>query len=169
MSQEKLDFDSLRVRGCDGTEEDFLRLRKIHRTCMEEKIKATLGEWDDEFQMNRLRRHFEAFGSTLRFVVKDGEEIATINTHPKDFGPEGEKPFVEQLYVLPELQGKGIGTWLLERFAGEAGMRLSVLREDKNVQKFYEKLGFDPVGEDQWQIHFAKAEKPSARISPKRR
>ena len=59
---------------------------------------------------------------------------------------------VNQLFLLPEYQGRGIGETCMRRIMGEARplglpVRLSVLKVNPRARTFYQKLGFADVGE----------------------
>lgn len=60
--------------------------------------------------------------------------------------------YLEDLFVLPEMRGKGIGTALLERLAAIAlsencyGIRWMVLEWNEPALKFYEALGAQILG-----------------------
>jgi GNAT superfamily N-acetyltransferase len=51
---------------------------------------------------------------------------------------------LEQLYVRPAMQGRGIGTLLLERAKDRrpAGLRLWVFQRNEGARRFYERNGF---------------------------
>lgn len=61
--------------------------------------------------------------------------------------------YLEDLFVLPEMRGKGIGKALLERLAQIAmrencyGLRWMVLEWNEPALKFYESLGAEILGE----------------------
>ena len=55
---------------------------------------------------------------------------------------------IEDLYVLPEEQNKGLGTQLLRFAIGQctARPRLWVLENNNGAQRFYQRAGFRPTG-----------------------
>ena len=74
-----------------------------------------------------------------------------------DFDPGTGKPGEVELaaiYVLPEMQGRGVGTRLLEvgigRFASAESLTLRVARDNIDGRRFYEARGFRVVGEHVW-------------------
>ena len=51
--------------------------------------------------------------------------------------------WIDQLYVLPSLQGRGIGTALLQVAQSRSGrLSLWTFQRNKNARRFYEKHGF---------------------------
>jgi GNAT superfamily N-acetyltransferase len=56
--------------------------------------------------------------------------------------------WIDQLYVLPSLQGRGIGAALLQVAQNRsAHLRLWTFQRNKNARRFYEKQGFTLVKE----------------------
>jgi GNAT superfamily N-acetyltransferase len=60
------------------------------------------------------------------------------------------------LYVLPAMQGRGLGTRLLERgmdaFPSARSLVLRVLRRNAAGRRFYEARGFRYLGEHRWRL-----------------
>jgi len=63
---------------------------------------------------------------------------------------------LSRLYLLPAWQGHGIGRELfqkgLERAGGACAVTLTVEKGNWRARRFYEKLGFKPVGERIWTL-----------------
>lgn len=91
-------------------------------------------------------------GRNLLLVARARKRIIgfVFATFPREQTFEVQEPFsvINDLYVLPDFRGKGIGSKLLEeclrkaKAEGFKAVRLSVLRGDENAIKLYEKLGF---------------------------
>lgn len=58
-----------------------------------------------------------------------------------------DKVVLQAIYVDPEYQGKGIGAKLVACLPKNQPVELSVIAENKKARKFYEKEGFEHVGE----------------------
>ncbi len=74
-----------------------------------------------------------------------------------DFNPDPARSGNVELaaiYVLPGMQGRGVGTRLLEagigRFASAGSLTLRVARDNLGGRRFYEARGFRSVGEHVW-------------------
>ncbi|MEM7080040.1 MAG: GNAT family N-acetyltransferase [Pseudomonadota bacterium] len=68
----------------------------------------------------------------------DGEAVGFIAT---------QETYIDRLYVLPRMQGKGIGDALIE-FAKRrqpSGLRLHTHQQNTSARHFYERRGFKPV------------------------
>ena len=75
-----------------------------------------------------------------------GELVACLVLLPKEEGTIG----MRQVAVAPQLQGRGIGRALVEfaeQFARERGFTLMMLHARDTAIPFYEKLGYECVGE----------------------
>lgn len=151
----QIDFKEINFRQCDSSEQDFQLLREIHRLCMEDNVRLAIGLWDDNFQRTRLQSHYKENGDTLQFIKYDNETIGTINVHIKDFDSFNTH-YIQQLYLKPEYQRTGLGSYLLNYFSNNKHMRLSVLKNDLKAIRFYEKNGFTPYEQDQYQLYLEK-------------
>ena len=66
-------------------------------------------------------------------------------------------------YLLPEHQGRGIGTHLIKTLLAEAAhqlkpVHLQVLKVNLRARQLYERLGFEPTGETH--THFLMSTRP---------
>ncbi len=82
------------------------------------------------------------------YVFLDGEEIMGYSMLAKSFSTEFGKPciWIEDLYLKPEHQGKGIGTQFfafLEEKYKDVIFRLEVEEENERAVHVYRKCGFD--------------------------
>ncbi len=127
-----------------ATAEDREFLYVLNRSAYEDVVRKQFGQWDEAWQ----RQHFEKkWGSeTFEIVEEAGRRIGALSvsrTH--------EEVRIVEMQLLPESQGKGIGTALLERelrFADERALpvRLQVLRANR-ARTLYERFGFRVTGE----------------------
>ena len=77
-----------------------------------------------------------------RVILKDGEKAGYFHFIP---GENGEESELDDLYILPQFQGQGIGTEVLRCCIEEsrgAGVFLYVFRENRKAVSLYERLGF---------------------------
>jgi ribosomal protein S18 acetylase RimI-like enzyme len=113
---------------------------------------------DDE-RTSFVERAYSEEALTLRMetgvflvAVRGGEVVGFA-----DFAPTPGRPGEVELaaiYVLPAMQGRGIGSRLLEsgirRFASAGSLTLRVARDNLGGRRFYEARGFRVVGEHVW-------------------
>lgn len=90
-------------------------------------------EEDRDFFRNHLFSKCEIWGAV------DGRLVGFTA-----FGNE----WIEQLYILPEWQGQGIGKALLDIAKGKCStLRLWTFQQNKPARQFYERNGFVPIEE----------------------
>jgi ribosomal protein S18 acetylase RimI-like enzyme len=142
-----------------NTEDDFQKLRSIHKESMFESVSKSIGVWDESEQKKRLEKNFKDSFDTLRFIEFQGENVGTVNFRNK-IDESGEFNYIEQFYLLPSFQRKGIGSYIfnfeLKLEEQNCETRLSVLKNDLNVQKFYFSHGFKEYREDEYQKFLRK-------------
>lgn len=115
----------------------------------------------DAFSMERLRREVE-HPDTRFFFLYYGESLAgyaklnagSAQTELQD--PEALE--IERIYVRKPFQGKGLGSWLLERLRflgrqeGKMYLWLGVWEENMEAIRFYERHGFVTFGKHPYYI-----------------
>ena len=116
----------------------------VKRAAMREYVELVWG-WDEEQQWQLHDRRFRA--QDFQVIALDGEDVGVMSVD--------ERPdcvFVNQIYVLPEHQGRGIGRkcmlMVMER-ASSVGLpvRLQVMKVNPRAVAFYERLGFTITGQ----------------------
>jgi GNAT superfamily N-acetyltransferase len=119
-------------------------------------LKAALGSyvaqtwgWDEDWQRDRFWSHFTPDGAQI--VVLRGRDVGVLRVQENQ-----DAVVLSQIYLLPEAQGKGIGTALLQAlldraFARSLPVRLRVLRVNP-ARRLYERLGFAAVDETETHV-----------------
>ncbi len=112
--------------------------------------------WDDNYQRERHNREFASHD--FRIIQFRGTDVGfLITSHTSDTLK------VNQIYILPEYQGKGIGSACMTRIVDDAGLEgksvvLKVLKVNTRGITLYQRLGFTFVGEDS--IYFQMEKSP---------
>ena len=99
-------------------------------------------------QLTFSPEYFEENESWL--AVYNGRPIAFYTLQEKDGNA-----WIENLWVLPEYIGKGVGRRLFFRageLARQRGYKILQLEADPNAAAFYEKMGMHKIGERQSEI-----------------
>lgn len=127
-----------------ATQSDSEFAYQILRAALGEYVEQTWG-WDEGWQR---RHHHSDFDPT---------EVQIITCQGKDVGwllirREPEAIVVSELYLSPDSQGRGIGSFVLNQVLCEAGqsglpVRLGVLKVNVRARRLYERLGFRTVSE----------------------
>lgn len=131
----------VRLRPATLADADFLY--RLLVASMKDYVAATWG-WDEEFQKEHFRTHFEP--QKLQIVLVDGCEIGVLSVEPRD----GEL-WLASIQLLPEYQRRGIGTQIIRDVLArgrqqEARVTLQVLKVNP-ARSLYERLGFCVIGE----------------------
>ncbi|MFJ4221015.1 GNAT family N-acetyltransferase [Curtobacterium luteum] len=96
-----------------------------------------LGVFDEVRVRSRMRDAFRP--EWTRVAVADGADVGSVTTRP-----DGDTRWIEHLYVAPDVQGRGVGSWVLrtvidEPYAGRT--RLNVL-QGSPARRLYDRFGF---------------------------
>ena len=139
------------LRAAASDDREFLW--EVNRTALRPVVEATWG-WDEAFQVQYFADHFT---TSDRFIVRvDGVEVGVIQ-----FTVENDHVFLTSVALLPEHQGRGIGTALVNRVLAEGRrhnlpVRLQVLKVNR-ARRLYERLGFEAYGESETHVRMERA------------
>jgi ribosomal protein S18 acetylase RimI-like enzyme len=143
----------------EPTPADRAFLWEVHRTALRDAVEATWG-WDEAFQ---ARYFAERFATRDRFVVCiDGVAAGVLH-----FIVRADHVFLSTVALLPQHQGRGVGTELVKMVLEEGQrrnlpVRLQVLKANR-ARRLYERLGFEPCGESETHVHMERAGRPAMR------
>ena len=110
--------------------------------------------WDDNYQRERHNKEFTSHDfHIIQFHETDVGFFITSST------PDMLK--VDQIYILPQYQGRGIGSACLTRIVDDANLEqrsvvLQVLKVNTRGIALYKRLGFTIVGEDSIYLQMEK-------------
>ena len=126
----------LRVRPAKNSDRRFFF--EVRRAVFRTYVEETSG-WDDAEQRTIADREFDEL--PIAIVEEDGRSVGYLRVVHKD-----EYDFIDEIAVLPEAQGRGIGSQLLRdvlQSAHERGIpvRLSVFASNP-ARALYTRLGF---------------------------
>jgi ribosomal protein S18 acetylase RimI-like enzyme len=132
------------------TEADYAFLWLLHQRTLKEYAIQTWGRWDDAVEEPRFRSRFDP--AKLQIIVQGGRDIGLVST-----GEKGDEMWLGRIQILPEKQGQGIGTAVIEDVLAIAQQRqrfltLTVLKVNP-ARRLYERLGFRVTGETE--THYA--------------
>ena len=111
-------------------------------------------DWDDSYQRELHDRRFAA--QDVRIIQYCGTDVGFLAT-----SRTRDTLKVYQLYILPEYQGRGIGSACMACILDDAGLEqksvtLQVLKVNTRGTAFYQRLGFTIVGETPTHFHMKK-------------
>lgn len=129
------------------TLDDMDEAAKVLRQSFDERLPSLAGlhtpEEDRDYFRNHLFNESEMWGAfdvrLVGFIAFTGE-------------------WIEQLYILPDWQGQGIGNALIGVAKGKCpALRLWTFQQNKPARRFYERNGFVPIEETDGLGNEAKA------------
>ena len=129
-----------------AAEADFEFICRAKERAYRGNIEKIWGKWDDSWQRAELRKDFAT--GLLEVISCGGADVGYIYVCRYDTHLQ-----LADIALLPEYQGKGIGTHLIKALLAEARgrglpMGLGVFKINPVAQKLYKSLGFVPVSED---------------------
>lgn len=158
MSQPTADSLSERVTFAAVTSADFDELVALRIASMRDSLER-VGRFDPERARERLRTSF--YPEHTEFVVLDGQRIGFYT-----FRPAADGFHLDHLYIHPICQSCGVGSHVIrhllcESDARQMPVRLGALRESPS-NRFYQRHGFVPSAEDEWDIYYMRMPQPNA-------
>ena len=124
-----------------ATVEDFPGCLGIRNEAMREYIEQIRG-WDEDYEERRFRGNFHP--DKTRVILSDDRVIGFLGVREED-----DALYVAQAYIIPEYQGRGIGTALMrEVLADGRPVVLKVTKLNTGARRLYERLGFQVESED---------------------
>jgi GNAT superfamily N-acetyltransferase len=150
---EKREENVLTLRPGTASDADFAF--SVLRASMRSYIEATWGAWDERWQRQRFDETF--IPSTHQIIEDSGRPVGFLAVEERP-----DHVFLARIYLLPESQGRGIGTQLMQSLCESAHGRglpviLTILKVNP-ARRLYERLGFSVVGETE--THFRMESPP---------
>ncbi len=151
LRKEDTIVEALRIRKAYMGDSEFIFT--VKKAAFREYVEQVWG-WDDRYQRELHDRRFAA--QDYRIIQFCGTDVGFLAT-----SPTRDTLKVNQLYILPEYQGRGIGSTCMARILDDASLRqkpvvLQVLKVNTRGTAFYQRLGFTIVGETPTHFHMKK-------------
>ena len=133
---------------------DYEFVYEVKKNAYKEYVEQCWGKWDDIDQKNRFKESMEKTFDRTYIIMFNNERIGFYQGQLVN----DRTYFIENICIIPEYQGKGIGTEILK----------SVLNKysDKNIEiqyfkqnpvgKLYKRLGFVPNGKTEFHYQMIK-------------
>ena len=119
-------------------------MRRLHKAAYQDVITRQFGQWDDEVQALLFSRKWVP--EEFEVLEMDGRPIGCIRVadHP-------DHVLLAEIQILPEFQGQGIGSELIQNEFARARalqkpVRLQVLTSNHRARDLYLRLGFEITG-----------------------
>ena len=130
-------MEGLSIRKAQAIDSEFVFA--VKKAAFREYVEQIWG-WEDTYQKELHNRRFDS--QDLRIIQFHRSDVGFLSTRKT---PDTFK--VDQLYILPEYQGKGIGAACMKRIIDDANreqkpVTLQVLKINTRATTFYQRLGF---------------------------
>jgi ribosomal protein S18 acetylase RimI-like enzyme len=127
-----------------ATWEDADFLYRLHRAALKQHVEQTWGEWEEEWQQRHFRQRFHP--AACQVIIFEEQDVGVVCMVEQEA-----QVVVNVIEVLPECQGRGIGTFVMRLVLREAHLRgkpvaLQVLKVNP-ARRLYERLGFITMAE----------------------
>ena len=136
----------------DATADDLDALVALRIAAMRESLER-IGRFDPQRARERFAAGFEP--ERTRHIVVDGARVGFVVVKPK-----ADALLLDHLYLLPAVQGRGIGrTVLAEVFAQADAQKLPVrvgALRDSDANRFYQRHGFTRVEQTEFDNHYLR-------------
>ncbi len=141
-------------------EADFEALLSLRMAAMRESLQR-LGRFDPQRARERLSRAFEP--AHTRHILLDGERVGFVVLLPVPDASTDNPPdhlVLDQLYIAPQAQRLGVGSWVMAQVLQEADklglpVRVTALRLSE-ANHFYLRHGFELQHESEWDRHYVR-------------
>ena len=144
-------MEALKVRKAQATDSEFVFA--VKEAAFREYVEQIWG-WDDIYQRDLHNRRFAS--QDLRIIQFHGTDVGFLST-----SNTSDTLKVDQLYILPEYQGRGVGAACMKRIINDANLEqkpvtLQVLKINTRATAFYQRLGFTIVDENSTHFQMKK-------------
>jgi GNAT superfamily N-acetyltransferase len=128
-----------------ASESDSEFVYDVNRLAMREYVEQVWGPWEEERQR---AFHGDAFrpADGWFLIDDDGVRVGVVQ-----YDVHEDHIWLGRITITPQLQGRGIGSAVIERLRRESDgkpMRLRVLDVNVDARRLYERLGFVAVRPD---------------------
>ena len=135
-------------------EDDFEDMLIIRIAALRESLER-LGRFDPQVARARLTAGF--LPQYMHHIEVDGFRAGFVTLRPTQ-GGEPPTLKLEHLYLLPSMQGQGLGSWVLQwaqaqARAAKCDIVLSALQQS-DANRFYLRHGFVKIGESDFDIDY---------------
>ena len=139
----KSPFPSHELRPATKADTEFLWT--LRQRVMRENVEQTWGKWDDAQQRKFFDRGFVPRES--RVIVVGGKDVGRLDVNYSRL-----EFFLGLIELLPEVQGRGLGSAVVRDLQAEARkknvpIRLQVIQANEAASRLYERLDFKKTGE----------------------
>lgn len=148
-----------------ATEKDFEALVDLRTRAMRESLER-IGRFEPDRVRARLRDTFAP--ESMQIMLQDNSIVGCVTVRVVD----ASNAWLEHFYLEPTLQGRGIGSAMIEAIHAEADaegrtLRLCVLRESQ-ANSFYRKHGYRETHSKDFDVYYERPPAEARAAPPER-
>ena len=127
---------------------------QIKKTAYKKYVEECWGSWIEEDQRNYYEKFINKVHNNTWIIELDGKDIGFYNGEELENGDYE----IGNICIIPEYQGKGIGTQILEDILKEhSNQNIHIQYFKQNpVERLYKRLGFIPYKETEFHYQMIK-------------
>ncbi len=136
------------------TDNDYEFVYDIKKISYEKYVKECFGAWVEEDQRNFFEKFISSVKNNAFIIIADDKKIGFYNGEILDNGDYE----IGNICILPEYQGKGIGTKVLNDILDDnkdRNIRIQYFKQNR-VGNLYKRLGFVSNGETNYHYQMIK-------------
>lgn len=143
-------------------EGDFEALLALRMAAMRESLERA-GHFDPQRARERLSRGY--LPAYTRHILKNGDLVGFVVVQPRE-----KDWLLDHLYIHPNAQAEGIGSWVLERVLREADAKAKAISvtalKHSAANRFYLRHGFVLQAEGEWDLYYLRSARSQADAKP---
>jgi len=140
------------LRKYENTDYEFVY--EVKKNAYKKYVEQCWGKWNEIDQRNRFKESMEKTFDRTYIIMFNDERIGFYQgkvVNERTY-------YIENICIIPEYQGKGIGTEILKSVINEYSDKNIEIQYFKQnpVGNLYKKLGFEPNGETEFHYQMIK-------------
>lgn len=135
-------------------DEDYEFVYKVKKDAYKKYVEHYWGKWNDIDQRNRFKEAIEKTFDRTYIIMVNNKRIGFYQGHLVN----ERTYYIENICIIPEYQGKGIGTELIKSILeknSDKNVEIQYFKQNP-VGKLYERLGFVDNGETEFHYQMIK-------------
>jgi len=143
------------LRKYENTDYEFVY--EVKKNAYKKYVEQCWGKWNDIDQKNRFKETMEKTFDRTYIIVFNNERIGFYQGQVVN----ERTYYIKNICIIPEYQGKGIGTEILKTVINEYSDKNIEIQYFKQnpVGNLYKKLGFESNGETEFHYQMIKRKK----------
>ena len=136
------------------TDEDYYFVYEVKKNAYKKYVEECWGSWNEEEQQKYFEKFILAVKNNAYIITYNEKKIGFYNEEILENGNYE----IENICIIPEYQGKGIGSTILRKILLENSNRNIEIQYFKQnpVGNLYKRLGFEIIGETKFHYQMIK-------------